>query len=181
MKKLFLALLAMVAFVACDNTDYDYDYEFEIADGVFVSGVVEPITYEQFCEEMVGSAWAADLSSARLILEDGSIDNKPHYELTVGGAYTHFYFDKNSIVVYIDKAIIKGYVVSDYQYDEGVIISDMYTEPILSILELEKDKMVCIQHVGWTPNIGSRFIICTYNRLDDDEYEKIKHEYTHEL
>ena len=57
------------------------DYEFEIADGVFVSGAVEPITYEQFCEEMVGSAWAADLSSARLILEDGSIDNKPHYEL----------------------------------------------------------------------------------------------------
>ena len=33
MKRIFLTLLAMVAFVACNNTDYDYDYEFEIADG----------------------------------------------------------------------------------------------------------------------------------------------------
>lgn len=115
MKRIFLSLLAMIAFVACNNTD-DADViipdnpniepEVEVVDsvydlafddnGVCYSKNTSGITQETFEDKVVGYGWIE--ISCHEIFENGKLNGEDYWYMMDGGSRHHLYFESESIV-----------------------------------------------------------------------------------
>ena len=198
MKRMFLALLAVAAMVGCENTDLNDDnITFKFEDGIYVSDAFTPISYELYCEKVVGSAWKIDFNSGRRIWQDGTLAEENYFYLLNGWRATHYSFDKDSLTEYLWYGTGCKYHTYATHYDNGVVMNDDLETPLFTadggtwnhenpvphfvILEVKGDRMTCVQFIGWTPKSEASYILCKYDRLSKSEYEQLKKEYSEEI
>ncbi len=179
MKNLFLALLAMVAFVACNNTESDYNYEFEFENGMFVSGAVEPITYEQFCEEVAGYCWERVASNE--IKSNGTLGSDNYWGEMEGGAPGIFNIEPTLLTYYSTfvgaDVMGKGYMNFPIRYDSNSIYIDDDNVYEYYILKIDGNQMTCIENAGLS-SLGYHFVLSKFRRMSNDELSALKRDYT---
>ena len=108
MKNLFLALLAMVAIVACNNND-GLEFGFDITIGpsgeYSVSGA-RTVSSEEFADKVIGAGWVR--KAFHYVNDNGSIDpiNQDAQEDVLGYPTVFIYFENDHQFKYAEKTAV---------------------------------------------------------------------------
>lgn len=189
MKKLFLALLAMVTFVACNNTDDvnviipdGYDFAFD-ENGDCYSKTTSGITQEEFEEKVVGYAWR-EVSNNR-ILENGEIEGGPEGMILYGDSRHHLYFEQENVVIDYFVGYVKregevrlyeceGFKTYNSNFEAPIFYYDIeYKSGYRLILEVTNNTMVCI----WKQS-EKTYTLVKYTKMTEAELEEMQQEFT---
>lgn len=178
MKRIFLALLAVVAMVGCNEnleetqgiaTKFDFAFDVE---GVCYSKSTEGITDAEFAEMVVGYGW--ENVSTYEIFANGNISTKDYWDYMIGGAPVDLYFESDKVLrifQYLDGAPgglenKYGYWKRDIIFDSSRIIFDgdrsRYKYLILTVSD---DTMVCISKQS------KGYHLVTFKRMTAEELE----------
>ncbi|MBE6213081.1 MAG: hypothetical protein E7131_00170 [Rikenellaceae bacterium] len=195
MKKMFLALLAVVAMVACEDkstpqtppnepetevaTKYNLTFNSE---GECYSQSFEGISEDVFTAEIKNYGWKQiDLHE---IFDNGNIEVANFWEGRDGGGSYNFYINETVLTQYTSSSAYppgedKGYCNYDYAFEDSAIRIKDNTILMFRLLELDDDTMVCIEYIGtnalFTKNI---YGLGTYKRMTPEELEKVQQTYT---
>ena len=182
MKKLFLTLLALVTFVACEKAEVNptsvpskYDFAFD-ENGECYSQSESGINSDEFFEKVVGYGWRVE--SVHAILSDGTISTRDWWLDNVGASLPLPYFmdEKNFKSFSINSALSPGYdagfYFSQYEFCDSKIYFSGSQRYTYNILEVDSQYMTCIKVDG------GGYILVVYKRLTDEELLKIQEKYT---
>lgn len=183
MKKIFLALLAVVAMVACEDNlegksgvETEFDFAFNEA-GECYSVKTKGITQSEFVEKVVGYGWEEE--SSYEIFDNGNISSKDYWDDMIGGLPIDLYFESdkclkafswNSGLAPLDGQY--GYYTWNFIFDNTRIILDGDRSRYLYlILTVTEDTMVCIE------KLGKDYALVTFKRMTAEELEAKQQKY----
>ena len=191
MKKVFLALLAVVAMVACeDNLDgnngiaTEFDFAFNES-GVCYSTKFNGISHTTFIKKVVGNGWEYD--SSYEIFKNGNISKEDFYSTVDGGSDPHLYFETESVYktfIYEDPNIIPVphpyvYYDTEFIFDDSKLFSvldgnrNFYEYLILSVNE---EFMRCIMRFNMKD-----YILITFKRMTPEKLQEYLQRHTYDM
>lgn len=182
MKKLFLALLAMVAFVACEKTE-DGIFTFD-KDGNCIDKAGREVSAEEFAQKAVGFCWKRNAWYE--INNDGIVSGQEYHKGWYGFSPTEYYY-------FIDNSNVKCYIwngadpVGDSGYYKfstyGFIDSEIYFEDeekaLYQVLEIVDDSMTVIMQQAYIDNgiPKMRYFLTTLTKLTEEKHQEIEERY----
>ena len=181
MKKIFLALLAVVAMVACeDNLEgksgeaTEFDFAFNEA-GECYSTKTNGISASVFAEQVVGYGWKA--LGAYEIYEDGSVSTQNYWRTILGAYAPNLYFESNEKVIEYSRLLDKyRYLPVDYVFDDSKIFyagkRNFYK---YLILKVDEDSMECMK------KFQDFYGLVVFQRMTAEELEESKEKHTVEI
>ena len=188
MKKLFLALFAMVAFVACEKEEVNptsvpskYDFAFD-ENGVCYSKNTEGISEVVFTNEVVGYGWL-EIDTHR-VKENGQLEAQDYWSTMVGFHRGQLYFESAGMVkdywgqhTDIPGIDDTGWQGGFYPYNSSFEAPTFYFDKnnrdyYSVILEVTDDKMVWLRKIT-----KDCYVVATYKRMTDDELTTFQEEY----
>ena len=163
MKNIFLALLAVVAMVACEDnlegksgeaTEFDFAFNSE---GECYSQNLNGIDANTFVNELQNSGWKQ--LELYKIMDNGNVEFANYWDDRDGGGPCHFYIDGTVLTQYISTTAYPpgedmGYRNYDYTFEDSAIRinTTMNIEnnniPMYRILKLDVDYLICIEFIG---------------------------------
>lgn len=183
MKKIFLALLAVVAMVACEDnlegksgeaTEFDFAFN---ESGECYSTKTNGISASVFAEQVVGYGWK--IVSSFEILENGKFSEYEWWGMMDGGTMTHIYFEsKNVIKSFVETMVSGGDIICGYYTDNilfdnsKVYFADSRNKYRYLVLTVDEKSMTCIEGVNNT------YVFTTFQRMTPEELEKVQQTYT---
>ncbi|MBQ3204501.1 MAG: hypothetical protein IJB39_05935 [Alistipes sp.] len=192
MKRIFLTLLALVTFVACNNTGdinviipNGYDLAFD-ENGDCYSKTTPGITQEEFEEKVVGHAWR-EVSNKR-ILENGEIEGGPEDLVLDGGSRHHLYFEQENVVIDYFVGYVKregevrlyeceGFKTYNSNFEAPKFYYDIeYKSCYRLILEVTENNMSCI----WKQS-EKTYTLVKYTKMTETELEEMQQEFTYDF
>ena len=207
MKRIFLALLAVVAMVACEDktneqipnkepelpettteTTTKYNFAFN-SKGECYSQSVEGIGEDVFTAEIINHGW--EQVELHEIFDNGNVEYADYWEERDGGGIASpFYIDNTVLTQYLSTTAYPpgedmGYRNYDYTFEDSAIrinttmnIEDKNI-PMYRILEVDTDLMICIEFIGISGyNNKKIFGLAAYRRMSAEELEECRQKYT---
>jgi hypothetical protein len=182
MKKLFLALLAMVAFVACEKTE-DGIFAFD-KEGNCIDKAGREVSAEEFAQKAVGYCWVQnDLYE---IFSNGTVSDEEYHKDWLGYSSTeYFYFmDENSVKSYTWRGSRPvggncGYRYGTYSFENSEIYFADNQQALYRVLEITDNSMTVILHQKYLDN-GSpkmRYLLTTFTKLTEEKHQQIEELY----
>lgn len=181
MKKMFLALLAVVAMVACEDNlegksgvETEFDFAFNES-GECYSTKTEGISASVFAEQVVGYGWK--VLGAYEIYEDGSVSTQDYWRTILGAYAPNLYFESNEKVIEYSRFLdMYRYLPVDYIFDNSKIFYEgkrnFYK---YLILKVDEDSMECMK------KFQDFYGLVVFQRMTAEELEESKKKYTEEL
>jgi len=193
MKKLFLAMFAVIAITACESTpthtdDYEdisgYGLDFDNK-GYCFSRKYKGLTKAEFSEQVCGYGWE-ELSS-NIILENGAVSDRSYYTYggVIGAKPIHFYFNEEGVL----KLFREEYCLNvtaprnlgyerDYTYKDNCLYIANTGYRILQVTEHHMVTLVT-QYEPWSEHPGI-FTINIYQRMSPEELTKFQESYIYD-
>ena len=196
MKRIFLALLAVAAMVACEKEHENtlgekskYDFAFDES-GVCYSKNAAGVSHVEFSENVVGSCWVRNHWYE--IYSDGTVAKTQygmHNGILTPGfvSWAYYYFKDDSEIktyssrTHLPEGMDSGYSIGAYRFDNSAIYFGENTDAKYQILEIVDDEIVVIMRdtysQGGDDGVKVRYFLTTLSRLSEERHQAMEEKY----
>ena len=184
MKRLFLALLAMVAIVACNNND-GLEFGFDITIGpsgeYSVSGA-RTVSSEEFADKVIGAGWVR--KAFHHINKNGSIDpvNQDARDDLRGHPFVYIYFENDNQFKYAEvTAVTYTGIIQEYLFRNSsinILDTDEHIQTdYYQVVDITENKLTvvrCTTYYNSDNQLAHSSSYQEFERMSEEQLNKFK-------